>query len=302
MAYLDNCTTQVVQVQASDYYYVSSLEQMFAHIFNPAGGGSCPTQTPTNNSLPVVSAGQNFTIPKGTPFSLTATGSDPNGDAVTYSWEEYDLGAASPPDSDGDLQAHPIFRSYPATPSPTRTFPAMNYVRDNANVPPTISVPFTTTHELLLGELLPTMTRVMTFQMTARDNRAGGGGTSSSSMQLSVNAQAGPFNVTQPNTALTWTQGSQATVTWNVANTNVSPVNCANVRITLSTTADNSYDFYFNGSLKGSDSNWTQTQRFNLQLQPGKNVVAIRGIDLGGIGALLAEVQVGAARMGSNVS
>ena len=65
---------------------------------------------------------------------------------------------------------------------------------------------------------------------------------------------------------------------------------------------DNSYDMYFNGGYKGSGSLWSQAQTFNLPLQPGKNVVAIKGSDAGGIAALLAEIRVAGQRLGSNVS
>jgi hypothetical protein len=54
-------------------------------------------------------------------------------------------------------------------------------------------------------------------------------------MQLSVRADAGPFVVTAPNTAVSWAGGSSQTVTWNVANTSAAPVSAANVRILLST-------------------------------------------------------------------
>ena len=47
-------------------------------------------------------------------------------------------------------------------------------------------------------------------------------------------ASAGPFVVTSPNTFVSWAAFSQQTVTWNVANSNASPVNCANVDILLS--------------------------------------------------------------------
>ena len=94
----------------------------------------------------------NFTIPKQTPFSLTATATDREGDAITYDWEEYDLGASAGsmvPNSDADGQARPIFRVYSPVVGGTRTFPSLQYILNNANVPPA------TTGSFLTGELLP---------------------------------------------------------------------------------------------------------------------------------------------------
>src|SRR5213075_2770998 len=73
----------------------------------------------------------------------------------------------------------------------------------------------------------------MKFRVTARDNRAGGGGSSTSDMQLQIVSTAGPFAVTSPNTAVNWS-GTQ-TVTWNVASTTASPISTLFVNIKLST-------------------------------------------------------------------
>jgi Domain of unknown function (DUF1929) len=67
-------------------------------------------------------------------------------------------------------------------------------------------------------------------------------------------------------------------------------------------TCDDGYDMYFNGSYRGSGSDWRQVQTYNLTLQPGKNVVAIRGVDVGGVAGLLAELLVAGQRFGSNTT
>ena len=75
----------------------------------------------------------------------------------------------------------------------------------------------------------------MVFRLTARDNRAGGGGVCFDETSVLVNAASGPFVVTAPSaTGISWPGGSNQVVTWNVANTNVAPVSCANVSIQLS--------------------------------------------------------------------
>ena len=238
-AYAGICGAQDLAAHSIDTFSVKSLEEIVAF---REGGGTCGPATATGNTPPSVSGPGNFTIPKGTPFALTATGSDVNGDTLSFSWEEYDLGAASPPDTDADGMARPIFRPYLPTAGGTRLFPSLTYILNNADVPPT------TTGGFLTGEILPSIARTMTFQVVARDNRAGGGGINTATSTLTVNGASGPFNVSAPNTAVVWTTGSMQTVTWNVAGTSGAPVSCANVKISLSTDGGNTFPTVLNAS------------------------------------------------------
>ncbi|HKO95921.1 MAG TPA: zinc-dependent metalloprotease family protein [Pyrinomonadaceae bacterium] len=216
MGYRFNCGAE--DLMSSDtYFHIASLEQITSYI-NSGTGASCGDATATGNTPPSVSAGPSFTIPRSTPFVLTAVASDPDGDFLTYAWEQFDLGAPAPPDTDDG--SRPIFRSFNPTPVPERVFPRMLDVVSGLQT---------------FGESLPTTTRTMNFRVTVRDNRQTGGGISSAATQVNVRADAGPFIVTQPASATNWTTQSTRTVTWDVANTNVAPVSCANVRITMST-------------------------------------------------------------------
>ena len=205
------------------YFHTASIEQIVNYT-TFGQGGFCPTLMETGNSPPTVNAGPSYYIPQRTPFTLTATGTDPDGDALTYAWEQYDLGAAGPPNTDNGNR--PIFRSFAPTLSPARTFPQLSDVLAGTAT---------------FGESLPTTTRTMNFRVTARDNHAGGGGVNTSAMQVNVFAGSGPFAVTQPGAGTTWVGGSTQTVTWNVANTANAPVNCANVRVLLSTDGGNTF-------------------------------------------------------------
>jgi hypothetical protein len=82
--------------------------------------------------------------------------------------------------------------------------------------------------------LLPGYARTLSFKVTVRDVQAGGVGVANDTISFRV-AAAGPFVVTSPNTAVSWPGGSQQMVTWNVAGTTATPVNCANVNLRLST-------------------------------------------------------------------
>jgi hypothetical protein len=239
MAYAGICSNQDLQLNSNDYFHIRSIEEILAYV--TTGSGTCAAQSATGDTQPSVNAGPDFTIPKGTPFTLTATGSDPNGDALTFCWEEYDLGASSPPNDDADGFARPIFRSYSPTSPPSRTFPSLGYILNNANVPPSSFVCANGAGACTTGEVLPSITRAMNFQVTARDNRAGGGGINTDTVVVNVTATSGPFLITQPDTAVTWAGGSSQSVTWDVANTTAGPVNCANVKISLSTDGGNTF-------------------------------------------------------------
>lgn len=253
MSYVGICSERNQQQFSLDNFHVRSLTQIIAELSSNPGGGTCGTTTPTSNKVPTVNPGATFTIPKQTPFTLTAAGTDADGDALTYSWEEYDLApSASGPkgvpalvfDVDTDGVLRPLFRVYAPTTSPSRTYPSLPYILNNANVPP---LTFTGTsptgaaceagETCVTGENLPSQMRTMNFRVVVRDNK---GGTADAGTQVNV-ATSGPFAVTAPNTAITAMGGSALTVNWNVNNTTAAPVSAANVKISLSTNGGNTF-------------------------------------------------------------
>ncbi len=177
------------------------------------------TRTATGNIIPTVNAGLDYAIPANTPFVLAAAGADGNGDALTYSWEQHDLGAVQLPPGVADLGSGPRFRVRPPTSDASRTFPKLSDLAANT---------------VADDERLFTAARTSTFRVTARDNRSGGGGIKWDDMALTVVDTGAAFAVTSPNTALTWAGWSTQTVTWNVAGTTAAPINAANVNIFLS--------------------------------------------------------------------
>jgi hypothetical protein len=247
MAYAGICGNQNLDPHSIDTFHVKSLEVIVA--FSQTGNGNtCAVTTATGNTPPTVSVvgGPAFNIPKQTPFVLTATGSDANGDSLTYDWEEYDLGGSTTavPNTDGDGIARPIFRPYLQVSDPTRTFPSLQYILNNANVPPA-----TTAGGLLTGELLPAIARVMTFQVVARDSRPNGGGINTATATVNIDANSGPFAVTFPNTPVTITVSDTSNgVTWNPANTTASPVSAANVRILASIDGGQTFPYVLTNS------------------------------------------------------
>ncbi len=61
-------------------------------------------------------------------------------------------------------------------------------------------------------------------------------------------------------------------------------------RASIYITADDIYDLYVNGTLVGSNSDWSVAEKYSVTLTEGKNVIAIRAVNSGGSSGLLAEI------------
>ena len=214
-------TSLDVQPHSDPYFHAVSIQQITNYIKTT----TCQTNTATGNAVPTAAAGLDYTIPKSTPFMLTGAGTDANGDALTYDWEQMDSQTTSAAPS-ATKTTGVDFRSYNPTTSPTRYFPNMTSVLANSA---------TTAGSELVVEALPSVARTLNFRFTVRDNHASGPANNSDDMIVTVNATAGPFAVTSPNTAVSYVGGSTQTITWSVAGTTANGVNCANVDILLST-------------------------------------------------------------------
>ena len=225
MGYAGICAPQNIQNNSDDYFHTRSFDQVLAYT-TQFQGDNCPVKTNTGNNIPTIQilSPINKTIPKSTPFELQALANDIDGNAITYCWEQFDLGPTGDPNNPSGNA--PLFRSFQPTPNPIRTFPQISDILDN---------------DQTLGEILPDYGRDMSFRVTVRDNVPGGGAVNYDDYEVSVSNTAGPFVVNNPNTNITWTAGTNYDVEWNVANTNQNPVSCNTVNILLST--DGGYTF-----------------------------------------------------------
>jgi hypothetical protein len=227
---------------ADDYFHTNSLELAVSYM----AANTCQTSVSTGNTAPVVNAnpcGGSYTIPLNTPFTLTGSGTDANGDVIYYSWEQYDEDGAGIPTQGfigataGASSIAPLFRSYPPTTSPSRTFPAIGFVVSN-----TYSSSF---------EPLPTVARTLNFRLTGRDYNTNGGGIHSTDLAVTVSGAA--FSVSAPNGSETLSAGGTTTVTWNVGGT---AGYCTSVNIKMSIDGGFNYPYVL---VSGTPNDGTQS-------------------------------------------
>ncbi len=232
-------TAQDIQPHSDSFFHAISIQQITDNI----KAKTCPTSTSTGNSIPTANAGLDFTIPKGTPFMLTGSGTDANGDSLTYIWEQINNASSSQTGASSAASATkatgPTFRSWTPTTTPVRYFPRMASVLTGAT---------TTAGSEITVEALSNVARTYNFRFTVRDNRAGGSGNNSDDAVITVNGTAGPFSVSSQNTATTYTGGTSQNVTWNVAGTTANGVNAANVDILWSTDNGNTWTTLLSGT------------------------------------------------------
>lgn len=221
MAYAGICTGMDVQPNSDDYFHGVNLAEM--HTFLTGTGNSCATTAViAAQSSPTITGTTTtaLSIPANTPFALTATATDPDGDVLTYCWEQMNNQSSTQPPV-ASATGGPNFRSLDPSLSGTRYFPSISSLMSNG--------PFT-------WEVLPSVSRTMNFRVVVRDNEVNGGCNDHEDITISTVSTAGPFVVNNPTASgITWPGNSTQTVTWSVANTASAPVSCANVDIYLST-------------------------------------------------------------------
>ena len=224
MGYAGIVTGNNVAPNGDDYFHYNSIFQISEYL----GTVSCALTIPLVNSPPVVTPMGDYVIPKGTPFVLEGQATDPDvGDILTYTWEQIDNGVVTMGTFGPDNPGGANFRSLPPSTDPRRYFPRLSEV---------VQGNLTQTNPQVneAWETVSNVERNLKFALTVRDNGTGGGQVVSDILDVRVVNAAGPFMVTSQASNPTYEAGSLQEVTWDVANTNISPVLAENVDILLS--------------------------------------------------------------------
>ena len=231
-----------VATNGSDYFHYYSVQQITTYVQTQ----TCSVDTGLGNSVPVLIENNDYIIPKGTAFMLTASATDTDPlDILSYCWEQLDNGVVTRTSFGPENPVGANFRSIPPSTNPTRYFPRLSRV---VNGELTQTLPETGSE----WETVSTIERELNFGLTVRDNAAGGGQIASEEVTVNVVGNSGPFVVTSQEATTTYEAGSTISVTWDVAGTNQSPVSANFVDIFLSTDGGFTYPFTLGENLLNS--------------------------------------------------
>jgi len=244
-----------VQPLSDEYFHRVSIDQIRNHVQSV----SCGIENSiVNNNNPIIEQLPNYTIPADTPFSLEAIASDPDGDSLTYCWEQLDNEIADviPPVSNAIVG--PLFRSLLPTTNPERVFETNT-----------------------TWEVIPSVTRTLNFGVTVRDGNAGG--IASSDLSINVVDTGEKFEITDP-LGSSFPQNFITEIKWNVAGTDSNDINTENVSIELSYDSGETYPVLLSESTPNDGS-----ERVLIPLGTSSNTARIRITPIGNIYYTVAE-------------
>ena len=212
MSYAGICSPNI-QSTSDAYFHAINISEINDFLNDEL----CGDNNSTNNDL-MADAGNDYFIPKSTPFKLTGSVvTNISEENILYNWEQADNQITVMPPT-GQNNLGPLFRSYTPSSDPFRFFPKLSTLVRN---------------EQTLWEVLPERERELNFIFSVRGNQIEGSCGDFDKMKVQVNGSAGPFKIISL-LAGHWSGGVEKEIMWSVANTDKSPINCNKVDILLS--------------------------------------------------------------------
>jgi len=218
MSYAGYCGGDNLQSNTDAMFHIGSIQQIRAYV-ESEGNKGCGIDKNISNASPQVNAGVNHVIPAQTPFELTGKAIDADNDELIYSWQQIDAGDLSSVNLDTGNNA--IFRTHPLSHSEVRSFPPLQNLLN---------------HTQIRGETLPVQERYLKFKLAVQDSH---NTTQSDVMSIYVKRTGSRFALNLPRSQ--YSVGEAHKILWNVAGTDVAPINCSSVDISLS--IDGGYHF-----------------------------------------------------------
>ncbi len=224
MGYAGICGAEDLQSNSDATFHGLSIQQMNEFI-TQGEGSQCGRLTATGNSAPSVDAGdtgedETRIIPAATPFMLSGTASDPDGDTLSYQWDEMDAGGVNGATDATTIGtelpdgSNPLFRSFLPKRTPVRYLPRLSLLL---------------AQRVDIGETLPQASRTLNFRLTVRDGQSG---VAADDLAIDVDSNQGPLRISggDLNQSMHFAAGSVQTLEWDTAGTQV---NCPRVDVSL---------------------------------------------------------------------
>ncbi|MBF8458171.1 fibronectin type III domain-containing protein [Kaistella sp. G5-32] len=259
-----------VQAHSDAYFHINSIIQVQTNLI----AKTCDVEVPVANNPAVITPLPDVTIPKGTAFVLTAQATDPEGNPMTYTWEEVDNATVAISKTNlGTTTSGASFRSITGTASPERYFPkfatVMSGVLSNPNG----------------WEAVSSVARASNYRVTVRDTPADPKQrqTQNALQKVTVSAN-GPFKITSTKVY----NNAPGPLTWDVVGTDVAPFNVANVKIDY--TMDNGTTWTVLSASTPNDG----SENFSFASLPTNTALKVRISSIGNVFYAVAPVTVSA--------
>jgi len=223
MSYAGICGDQNLQSHSDAFFHARSIDQINAYL-QEGTGSNCGVVSGDINKSAIVDAGLDYTIPARTPFKLSGSATDADSNNLSYSWQQFDLGSESSSLAQQiDDGTRPLFRAFLPISEANRYFPQLSDVLNNTQS---------------IGESLPTTNRELNFRLMVFDNE---GGVNFDETKLTVIDSGEAFSLNIPILGDAWTASSN-NISWQVAETDIEPINCATVDMLLSRDGGETFD------------------------------------------------------------
>lgn len=217
LSYLGSCPNLNLRSGQRDYYFHGPTMVEMRTRLTATNTTNCTTPSivsTTNFNAPLITPRTTaYNIPVNTPFRLSMTATDADGDILTYGFDQNDskpVGYLAYPD--GTETTGPLFKFYPPTTTNIRYFPSLeNIASGNVNT----------------YEVLPQVARTINILGIVRDNHDEGGRVSQQPFAINVqDPNCGSFAITNFNTPQTLIANgtNTTTINWSRSCINVSTV------------------------------------------------------------------------------